>query len=59
MAGIHLITIQHLLGHPKITMTARYAHALADAKIEAVEKLEKVSKIGPQTVTRRVWTKGW
>jgi integrase len=47
-AGVDLITVQHLLGHSKITMTARYAHSLADAKIEAVKKLEKVSKPDPK-----------
>jgi hypothetical protein len=31
---------QNLLGHSKITMTARYAHSLADAKIAAVSKLD-------------------
>jgi integrase len=40
-AGVDLITVQHLLGHSKITMTARYAHALFDAKMEAVKRLEK------------------
>ncbi len=44
-AGVDLITVQHLLGHAKITMTARYAHALADAKMGAVRKLEKVLRI--------------
>jgi integrase len=39
-AGVDLITVQHLLGHAKITMTARYAHSLADDKIAAVRRLD-------------------
>jgi integrase len=39
-AGVDIVTVQHLLGHSKITMTARYAHALADVKIAAVCKLD-------------------
>jgi hypothetical protein len=38
--GADLITIQRLLGHAKITMTARYAHSLADDKITAVRRLD-------------------
>lgn len=39
-AGVDIITVQHLLGHSKITMTARYAHSLADDKIAAVRRLD-------------------
>jgi integrase len=39
-AGVDLITIQKLLGHAKITMTARYAHSMADDKIAAVRRLD-------------------
>jgi integrase len=39
-AGVDIVSVQHLLGHSKITMTARYAHSLADAKMAAVGKLD-------------------
>jgi integrase len=39
-AGVDIISVQHLLGHSKIAMTARYAHSLADAKIAAVCMLD-------------------
>jgi integrase len=38
--GVDIVSVQHLLGHSKITMTARYAHSLADAKMAAVIKLD-------------------
>jgi integrase len=39
-SGVDLITVQQLLGHAKITMTARYAHSMADDKTAAVSKLD-------------------
>jgi integrase len=38
--GVDIITVSKLMGHSKITMTARYAHSLDDAKIAAVSKLD-------------------
>ena len=38
-AGVDLITVQHLLGHAKIAMTARYAHSPTRARVDAVERL--------------------
>jgi site-specific recombinase XerD len=38
--GVDLITVRQLLGHAKITMTARYAHSMASDKIAAVCKLD-------------------
>jgi integrase len=39
-AGVDIFGVQHLLGHSTITMTARYAHSLADVKMAAVSKLD-------------------
>jgi integrase len=50
--GADLITVQHLLGHAKITMTARYAHPLADDKIAAVRRLDG-SRFEPSSVPNR------
>jgi integrase len=39
-SSVDLITVQQLLGHAKITMTARYAHSLASDKKAVVSKLD-------------------
>ena len=39
-SGVDIISVQPLLGHSKITMTARYAHSPADVKMAAVWKLD-------------------
>jgi len=48
-AGTDLVTVQKLLGHARITMTARYAHSLMDDGMAAVKRLEG-QKIGPVTL---------
>ena len=39
-AGVDIITLKDLLGHTKITTTARYTHPLANDKIAAVRRLD-------------------
>jgi integrase len=41
-AGVDIITVQHLLGHAKISMTARYAHSPNNARIAAVRRLDEL-----------------
>jgi hypothetical protein len=37
--SVDIITVQHLLGHARISMTARYAHSPDQARVAAVERL--------------------
>ena len=48
--GAEPITVQQLLGHAKITTTARYAHTSDKNKIDAVKKLDRaeVSNRAPE-----------
>ena len=42
-----LITVQRLLGHVNISMTARYAHSPDSARIAAVERLDELFSSQP------------
>lgn len=43
MAGVDLKTVQDLMGHKTIAMTARYAHLSPDHRLHALEKLVRVA----------------
>jgi integrase len=47
-AGVDIITVQHLLGHAKITMTARYAHSPDASRIAAVKQLDRCFQPDPK-----------
>lgn len=46
-AGVDIITVQHLLGHARISMTARYAHSPDQARVAAVERLDGLFESQP------------
>jgi integrase len=46
-AGVDIITVQHLLGHARISMTARYAHSPDTSRIAAVERLDRLFDTEP------------
>jgi integrase len=46
-AGVDIITVQHLLGHARISMTARYAHSPDTSRIAAVEQLDRLFNTKP------------
>jgi integrase len=50
-AGVDIITVQHLLGHARISMTARYAHSPDQARVAAVERLDGL--FGSQSAPKR------
>ncbi len=45
MGGVDLKTVQELMGHKTIAMTARYAHLAPTHKLKALETLERVGAI--------------
>jgi integrase len=45
--NVDLITVQHLLGHVNISMTARYAHSPDSARIAAVKRLDELFSSQP------------
>jgi integrase len=46
-SGVDIITVQHLLGHAKISMAARYAHSPNNARIAAVRRLDELFSSQP------------
>ncbi len=44
MQGADLLTIQEILGHKDLRMTARYAHVASTHRLAAIEKLELAYK---------------
>jgi len=54
---VDIITVQHLLGHAKISMTARYAHSPNDARIAAVSRLDALfcSQPDPNRTPKSKW----
>lgn len=44
MSGVDLVTVQEILGHSDIKMTARYTHPTTEGKMNAVKALEKRMK---------------
>ena len=45
MAGVDLKTVQELMGHKTIAMTARYAHLAPTHKLQALETLVRPGSI--------------
>jgi integrase len=41
-SGVAITTVQRLLGHANISMTARYAHAPDSARVAAVKRLDEL-----------------
>lgn len=46
-AGVDIITVQHLLGHAKISRTARSAHSPDNARVAAVKRLDELFSLQP------------
>ena len=51
LQGVDLISVHQLLGHAKITATARYAHTADKTKLAVVKKLDRaeVPNRAPET----------
>jgi integrase len=54
--GANIVSVQHLLGHARISMTARYAHSPDVTRLAAVEKLDGLfnSESSPQSAPSAV-----
>jgi site-specific recombinase XerD len=53
MAGVDLKTVQELMGHKTIAMTARYAHLSPEHKLSALERLVSTRKRTRVMTTRK------
>jgi len=53
MAGVDLKTVQELMGHKTIAMTARYAHLSPEHKLSALERLVATRKRGRMMTPRK------
>jgi len=49
MAGVDLKTVQELMGHKAIAMTARYAHLAKTHKLQALESLVLPGSVSVQS----------
>jgi hypothetical protein len=49
MAGVDLKTVQELMGHKTIAMTARYAHLAPTHKLRALETLVRPGSVSVQS----------
>ena len=49
MAGVDLKTVQELMGHKTIAMTARYAHLAPTHKLQALETLVRPGSVSVQS----------
>jgi site-specific recombinase XerD len=49
MAGVDLKTVQELMGHKTIAMTARYAHLVPTRKLQALEIFARTGSVSVQS----------
>jgi site-specific recombinase XerD len=52
MGGVDLKTVQKLMGHKAIVMTARYAHLAPTHKLQALETLARPGSVSVKSGTR-------